>query len=682
MPDWTIINQGAPGQLFIGQINTFASLGLSEPRRSLTNQGRDRFTIMADGRLHDDTTLFTFGNRVRIIHPDGRGWFQGVVTTLPRYTSGAGEHHSYEIVGPWYQCEQNVYKLVWPGVGASEYTSHLLLNYAGVGVLNTTQETIGRVLDYLLTIYPGNLAPFQYTLANILPGTAVMPPIDEVRDVLCSEVIQKSLRWHPRAVVWFDYQTSPPTLHITERSALTTVTLPGGNNLPTSKISAMDLSPRYDLQRPSVAITYEVKNTINGRDVVIFNRDIAPAGATGLEDGCRNLSLDLRGVTRTYVSAYIETQLIEETSLAWWQKKLPLLKNSTVFKNLSIKPGSALRTGSDENNVVEASLGLSYELTKGQIPPWLKARPTVQTQRDKIRAILLYDVYANDGVKPIKGGELLKNVALPTTSLTTGTYYSLESAESADPQPVDLALFLYNEVSVLQWDATFTFTDEEVGGTVVPGKIVNISGSRPEFATMNAIVQSVEEDLTTGTTKVTCGPHPRHEPGDILELIKVSRPRVRWSAPKTFDTGDATEGIALGEETADENSQLAAARNAYTTLRDEATGKEVLITSGKGTNGGSSAADAETGQSLGAAHVKVTDGTSKAQLNATDGVLYHTKGAGAAANILNAVLAHIAGHGPVQYMETKICVDVGGVIKQRTCIVLRGPAYIGAGDPA
>lgn len=663
MSDWIITSLGTPGQLSPQPIYTFPSLGLSNPHRSLTNAGRDRFTFSADGRPHDADGLFDFGSRVSLIHPNGTRWFEGVVTTLPRYTSGPAEGQSYEVSGPMYQLEQNVFKLLWPGVAGTTYTSHVILNYAGTGLLRTTRAMIALILDYALSVYPSNAQPFKYALTDILPGTAVYPPIDEVRDILCSEALRRCMRWHPRSVLWFDYTTSPPSLHISAQSGLTSVLIPGGDNLPASKVTDLQLSPRYDIQRPSVAITYEVKSTINGQDLMTFPRDIAPAGATGLEEGCRNLSLDLKGVTRNFVSAYVETTPIDINDIEWWKGHIPLLKNSTVMKNLSIKALSPVRMGSKELGVEIPSLELPYEVTsKGQFPGWLK-RTGILVQRERVRAILTYDVFANDGTTILHHGELLQSVSITATDALTDTYTSLEDAESADPQPIGLAQFLYDEIKNLQWDVSFVFTEAECLGVLTPGKVVNISGSRAEFSTMNAIVQSVEEDLKQGISTVKCGPMPGHEPADILELIRVTRPRVRYTAPKTFDDGDVSEGIELGEETADENGVLAAARENLKTIRDEASGKSIVL---------------NAGYNSGDAHVTITDGTKIAKLLGSASALYITD----ATNIVDLQNSQLSGHGPAQWRKLKVCVKVGGADKARTCYIAAGPVFQDTDDPA
>jgi hypothetical protein len=237
-----------------------------------------------------------------------------------------------------YQLERDVYKLIWPGLPTKGYTSHLILHYAITpgGGIETTRVTVSRILDYILSLYSDPLKPFQYTMADILPGTRCFPPYDEIRDRHASECLTKCLRWHPRAVWSFDYSTSPPTIKLTPYESMTPVSFDGSNSLPASKCAKLVANPRNDLVRPSVAITYEIRGSENGVDTFDWNRDIAPAGATGLEAGCVNLSLDLRGASRSFQTVEVTTADINTADLDWW--KATSRPSNTTFTRIFPRP--------------------------------------------------------------------------------------------------------------------------------------------------------------------------------------------------------------------------------------------------------------------------------------------------------------------------------------------------------
>jgi hypothetical protein len=59
--------------------------------------------------------------------------------------------------------------------------------------------------------------------------TVLRAPLDSVNDITCAEAMRKMLRWigpMGSPVVWFDYTTTPPTLHISTRDQLPSINLP------------------------------------------------------------------------------------------------------------------------------------------------------------------------------------------------------------------------------------------------------------------------------------------------------------------------------------------------------------------------------------------------------------------------------------------------------------------------
>jgi len=62
-----------------------------------------------------------------------------------------------------------------------------------------------------------------------LMTTVLRAPLDSVNDITCAEAMRKMLRWvgpMGSPVVWFDYNTSPPTLKVGTRDQLPSINLP------------------------------------------------------------------------------------------------------------------------------------------------------------------------------------------------------------------------------------------------------------------------------------------------------------------------------------------------------------------------------------------------------------------------------------------------------------------------
>ena len=114
--------------------------------------------------------------------------------------------------------------------------------------------------------------------------TGFLIPFDEVKDVTCTEAFRKMAHWHPDAVAWFDYTTTPPTLYFRSPGdgGLATATLTKG--VP-PLVSIGQITPRPELQAPAVVIHYEVTTTNNGAASSSISTDVAFVSANGILTG-------------------------------------------------------------------------------------------------------------------------------------------------------------------------------------------------------------------------------------------------------------------------------------------------------------------------------------------------------------------------------------------------------------
>ena len=73
---------------------------------------------------------------------------------------------------------------------------------------------------------------------------------------------------------------------------------------------------------------------------------------------------------------------------------------------------------------------------------------------------------------------------------------------------------------------------------------------------MNAMVQSVTENLDTGQTKVEFGPPKHLGAGELVDLLRVNRSRTifYWPTLQTSGVGAGAESVALGDNTPEKNS--------------------------------------------------------------------------------------------------------------------------------
>ena len=262
-----------------------AAWGVTDLVRRRVSPGADVCCVHVDGCAVGMPPVFAHGETVAVAR-NGVTWFVGRVTAVPASGDGAAEGLVYRLSGPWWYAQQLVAQQEWNvrGGAGSAWTSRLILGQAMDGSSMTTGGVIVRTLQDVMEAG----APFQ--IGTVDP--ALVPPLDEVRELTGAEVVEVMLRWHPDCVAWFDYATAPvPTWHCRQRGNLPLVTLAVGS-APLAEVR--DVTARHDLVAPAVVLNYEVG--VEGEDGTWFDvvTDAAPAGATGREFGAVVGTIPLR----------------------------------------------------------------------------------------------------------------------------------------------------------------------------------------------------------------------------------------------------------------------------------------------------------------------------------------------------------------------------------------------------
>jgi len=541
---------------------------LRDPVLRRLSQAPDEFTFTLDGRAVDAASLFPYDTKITIyknrkgdrqpngtyLFSGGAQYFVGRRKLNEAGASGRAEAQSYRFVGPWADLEEYIYQQNWnvnasPPGGAlvAQPRSHVLLNLDDTGAAQSTAWQINDAVAYVRTVavanYGAGTEPLQ--LAAGTPAFAV--PYDEQREITCAEVLQKELRWIPDAITWFDYTTSPPTLHVARRGSLTPVSLV----LSTAQIEALDITRRDDLTRPAVVLKFEQINEINGVGWQQMTEQKAPGGATGTARGTLVATIQLAGYSLNTISATIVTKPIQAnhatdaTRLAWWKARLPILNNARV-ENLAIPVSSV-----SVPNIATRP----YELTAGQIPPWISATADEET----ITARATYDVKDANGnlTKKVVDEEI--SVRITSTNVNTSsapqTFSTISSFVSAEAVPAGLADNLYSALSTVQYEGRITLVESEVSQTIQLGNVLNITGGHADWTTLKALVQQVTEHLNEGRTEVLFGPAGHLGVDDLVELLRVNRWRWNYTNPAARTQGQTNAtSVELGKQTPKENS--------------------------------------------------------------------------------------------------------------------------------
>lgn len=492
---------------------TLADWGVKDLTFRKANQVTDEAAFsMAMARLDDDP-IFPEGALLKF-YQDATPWFAGHVRPITCAHAGTAASHAYRVACPWIWLENNDYQATWSyyeSVGGGPYTlvngnsTHVLLNLGANGALISTKTMIERVLAFAIA-----------RGALLAVGTIDIPTVylrvTDVRDRACAEIIREQLRPHPDAVVHWDYSVWPPRINIRPASALAAVSLARG----VDRISSLSLTPQSDLVRGAVVVRYEKTAVVNGIESRIMVIDRAPAGATGLEDGALNYTINLRGLQVQNAQVELTCTTLPTTDedwITWIKTKITWLANAQL-KNL------ALVTGTHPTRM--GTLTLPNELIKGQVPAWLLVDGVAaRTEHDEVKMRLKYDWYTADGVTKLSSMEDQEFVQQFTaTDAETGTFSAVTNFTAADPQPVGLAAHEYAVRSVPHYAGQVALTEQECLGNLAMGKRLNLAGyQQAAWGTMGELIQSVTEDVFHGRTTAQFGPPAHLSIPDLVHLI-------------------------------------------------------------------------------------------------------------------------------------------------------------------
>jgi hypothetical protein len=490
--------------------------------------------------------------------------FRGIVTEIPRDSDPENESLDYEVSDPWYWLENTVFQqqtLAWNGSAFAPYdTSHILIPYqrgpSAWTVLSAEaqiREACRWVIEEITPPCPMQIGTIEIDPDSYDGGTV---PLDEERDVLCSQVVTKMLRWAPDAVPWIDHTTGPPTLHCRRWSTLPSVSLALFNGVTVSSA----ITPLYRLQLPGVLLRFEQMNVVtvdgNEKSTLSLSEQKYPPATTGRELGCLIQTIDLVGSRGVVSSADIAVLPIKADSataaekVLWWQQRVNWMQDPRV-SDIVI---SEVTSESDDD------LGLPNELDECQIPPWLeydaaanpdgvkservvfKARVTYKKWKDDAKTVLEFDTTATSTPNYI-------TVEINSTNAITKLYSVGETIQQQELEPPGLARFIYDGLGILHYQGAITITRAEIAEEVNLGQRINLTGGRIEWQTMNAMVVAITDDFGTGTTTVEFGPPSFLGAQEMIDFLRTNRFRTRNMSPNLPQTGQASgaNNIDLGK---------------------------------------------------------------------------------------------------------------------------------------
>ncbi|MDR2981984.1 MAG: hypothetical protein LBV12_07020 [Puniceicoccales bacterium] len=508
----------------------------------------ETLTFRANQNIDDDP-LFAFDGEL-VFRVDDLVFFRGRVTDIERTGTAETESVAYTVSNAWYDLEHLVFEQKWragkftkqdpdeddddvpdAAVPEDKNLTRLLLGYSVDGERMASDAVIREVLAYAI-----NVCQVALQIGGI--EATLQIPSEDVTDLTCAEVIQRVLRWHPACVTVVDYATAVPTLHIRKRDNGEQRTLDYKSQL----LEIPSLRPCYEQKAAGVRITYTRLHTAvdsNGEPSEwkeVIERKW-PADITGHELRCVRFTIELQGSQSTSLVQKLKTGLIRHESDEWWKDHLTWLKDKRV-KNFVL-----LTSGVTPEDLTKKAY--RREVLEGAIAPWMNKPETPAT----VWAQVNYTVIDGDFEETRTNQRLECNVR--TTTASSGTYQVQASSLAAEDIPVGLEKDFYEQINTLQYQGTVALANEDWDGRYWVGTRLNLTGLRPEWETMDTMVQGMEVDIDAGAVTLTVGPATWLAPGDFIDLTRGNRNRM--------PTANLIAQRKTGKSGTDKNSEIPSA---------------------------------------------------------------------------------------------------------------------------
>lgn len=552
---------------------TFADWGLANAKIRLVSQGEDSVAFVGPGLAFDADPLLAIGAGIEVWRdrePSDEGFtggtrvFVGEVTAVPVFGSGREEGQGYQCLGPWQALNELVFQQTWfLAVDPEDPDSSIVGGLQSRATLfqgqNGLKQSLGTQIAEVVAYAVSKGVQIQLA-SDVVTNFPVTPPFDGVLDATCAEVLKKCLRWAPDAVTWFDYATTPPTLHVARRAQLAAAEVACVG----APLESFNLRARPDLVAPCVVLKYERVHTVDGiawREIV---RDIFPEDADEGQRRALVATIDLEGSSTTRTYASIECRAFAPGARSWWAARYSPMRDERVtldrfagwwleFDDESILMPDGFVIGPAGCAASRVTLEqLQYELVKGQVAPWMLGAGA-KVVSATVRAEMDYTFYRGEGLEQsVKKKVTTARVTL--TSLPSGTYSTVEAATPAEDVPTGLAQQLYAAAGELHFEGGVTLTDRECPVFAL-GKALNLTGGRAEWASMRALVQSIDLDIDAGKTQLRFGPPTHLGPDDLIELLRFNRQRRVVLGFSSRASGKSVLGDGgLGEATANHDT--------------------------------------------------------------------------------------------------------------------------------
>ncbi|MEM9235471.1 MAG: hypothetical protein AAGB14_01740 [Verrucomicrobiota bacterium] len=476
------------------------------------------------GRTADFDSAEVLANGAAVVlKRDGVTYFQGKVRRRPRQARGSREGQDIIVEDAWAELEETTYHEPWAVGAGSVNLPKGYLGLSNTGAVQSTGADIGDVIDYAISV------GVAIQKGDIDVGLTLWPSL--IENVSCAEVIRMSMRLHPDWELWLDHSTTPPTLHARAASNLQARSF----NLTGGEVTAVNVDPLDERVPAAVKILYTTATIIDGvvyRDGVI---DKFPADHSGEGPGVLTTTIELAGAQMQFQKSRIQTRNLptdQETAKAWLKLKYPELADipdanfkvsefeTTLFNEAETLPGP-VNPNATRLSVSDAT-DLPRELVRGNIEDWMR----VKVGKIKIEVALESQGAATEDQKKIIARMNEKTaLTVVATNATTKIYKSVSQWTLGENAPSGVAEAVYTALATTQHAGSVTIEAEDVSALRMEGCKVNLTNGLAAWASMEALVNSVDMDIQSGRMTIGFGPPEQLAPQDWIELQRNLRNR-------------------------------------------------------------------------------------------------------------------------------------------------------------
>lgn len=483
----------------------------------------------------DAGEILAYGAAAVLSYNAGGGdivFFRGKVASIPKYGSGEEEGHDIVIEDAWADFEKTIYQEAWNSSGGTVNVPRAVFGMNSAGSLITVGAQAALVAS---ACFPSD------DVAVSVSVTGEYPALSEIVNQTGDEILMECLRLHPDWIPWIDHGTSPKsTFKITPLSSAAPITYSVAG---TDIVSKFDIMRRDDLLPASVRIIYESADKV---DEAVFRKlyeDLWPA--LGATSGPRVLQayIPLQGVQvqtqkqRTYCET-IPTDAGDAATKTWLKKKYPQLAaipdshfdvesiTSTLVADPADIDNEPINPSAERISVSDAS-DLPRELVKGSIEDWM--RLSVGTVK------VVAEISTNGSTTPEESALIsgtLTPLMITATDAPAGAklHKGVSSWQAAEDVPSGIAQSVYQAIhSAIPHQGSVSVIAREIPTSQIIGGKLRLTGGVAGWATMDAPINALDWDITTGTATISFGPPEYLAPQDFLEMQRILRRRdTRW----------------------------------------------------------------------------------------------------------------------------------------------------------